>query len=351
MKPTMTVAICIPTYNQAPYLAQSVASACLQNFAAESLEIWLSDDCSSDETPQVVAELKREFPHLHTFRQEKNLGMSGNPRWVTSRPQTDYIVKLDSDDRLHPEYVAELVALLEAHPRAGYGHCAVHQIDESGEVQRVRRLRRGSGFEDAEVALRAAVQGYRVAANICIFRREALEAVDFLRTDMAFCDDWDLSVRLADAGWGNVYAAEVLADYRVWEDADQVRPRRKRDEVEGCIRVFEDDLVPAFARRGWDAAPLQKRRRALALEHCSVLDSPLFSPPERRELLRLLRVLGASPRLNLRVRLLRLGYGPFLRWQQDLKVKFRDKIKGLLVVARQFARQFAGQAKTFAKKT
>ena len=332
-----SVAICIPTYNQAPYLAQSVRSACLQTYAqteGATLEIWLSDDASTDETPAVVAQLQAEFPHVRATRQTNNLGMSGNPRWVISQPQTDYLVKLDSDDELYPDYVSALVERLEAHPRAGYGHCAVEQIDDDGDVTRVRRLRRASGFESADDALRASVQGYRVAANICIFRRAALEEVDFYKTDMAFCDDWDLSVRLADAGWGNVYDERVLAKYRVWTDAGGVRPRRKLDEVEGNLRVFGEALAPAFKRRGWDEAPLLQSRRAMALSHGSVLDSPLFSARERRQLQTLLRKLGGSSRLRVQSALLRCGLGPLVRGGRASVTMAKDVAKRALAKRR-----------------
>lgn len=331
------VAICVPTYNQAPYLAHAVRSACAQTYrdsAGRAPEIWISDDASTDETSAVMAQLQAEFPQLKTFRQEHNLGMSGNPRWVVQQPRTRYIVKLDSDDILHPDYVRELVKLLQAQPRAGYGHVAVEQIDEAGAVTRVRRLQRVSGFVGADEALRAAVRGYRVAANICIFRRKALESVNFLKTDMAFCDDWDLSVRLADAGWGNVYCERILAQYRVWEDAEQVRPRRKLDEVEGNIRVFNESLAPAFARRGWDDAPIGAQRRAGALQHASVLDSPLFTPAQRQKLARLLRQLGDGPRLRVRLRAMRAGYGPLLRWQIKAKDSARDHVKSALSAKR-----------------
>ena len=331
--PVASVALCIPTYNQAPYLAQAVASACAQTYrdrSGQPCQVWISDDASTDDTPQVVAQLQGDFPDIRAFRQPHNLGMSGNPRWVIRQPQTDYLVKLDSDDALHPDYVAELVLQLEAHPDAGYGHCAVEQIDQSGRVTRVRQLARPGGFVGADESLRAAAQGYRVAANICMFRRAALEQVDFYKTDMAFCDDWDLSVRLADAGWGNVYGARVLAQYRVWEDADQVRPRRKLDEVEGCLRVFDESLWPAWARRGWNEGELTRQRRALALRHASVLDAPIWAPAERQKLAQRLRALGDSPQLRLRMRLMRMGYGPLLRARHRLEVAARDRVKALL---------------------
>ena len=165
---------------------------------------------------------------LKYHRQKHNLGISANNNWLLSQPDTSFIVRLDSDDLLHPNYVDKLVQLMTAYPTAGYAHCAVQEIDEHDRPRRTRLLGGRSEFQPAEQALRASAAGYRVAANICMFREEALRALDYYRAEVEYVQDWDLSVRIADQGWGNVYCDEVLADYRMWEDAGQVRPRRKR---------------------------------------------------------------------------------------------------------------------------
>ena len=322
------VAICVPTFNQADYLAQSVRSAFAQDFS--DLEIWLSDDASTDRTPEVVAQLQKEFPALRAFRQEKNLGMSGNPKWVVRKPESEFIVKLDSDDWLHPNYVSRLVALLRQHPKAGCAHCSVDQINNAGETTRVRRLGRATGFQDAEESLRALTGGYRVAANICIFRRTAMAQVDYYKTDLAFADDWDLAVRLADAGWGNIYCSDVLASYRVWDDANNIRARRKLVEVAGSLRVFQESLGPAFTKRGWSLAPVEQARRRYALDHSIALLSPAFSETECEELRAVLRQMGASPALERRFSQYRLGLGPLLQWRGMLLLRAKDAVKKLI---------------------
>ncbi|AGY59512.1 glycosyltransferase family 2 protein [Gloeobacter kilaueensis] len=325
-----SVAVCIPTYNQAAYLEGAVQSAYGQNW--QGLEVWLSDDASTDTTPALVSRLEQQYPDLRAFRQERNLGMSGNPRWILRQPRTTYIAKLDSDDLLAADYLPVLVELLQKHPEAGYAHAAVQQIDEEGRVTRIRRLARPTGFQSAEESLQALVSGYRVAANICLFRREALVSVDYLKLDMDFCDDWDLAVRLADAGWGNVYSSQILAAYRVWDTAQQVRFRRKADELGGMIRVFEESLIPAFKRRGWDVAPLTRQRIQLALLHATVLDAPAFSTAEREQIVALLRELGESAELTRRLVLMGLGLGPLLRTHNRAWLWSKDRLKQLLAL-------------------
>ena len=105
-----SVAICIPTFNQAPYLEGAVRSALAQTHPCE---VWVSDDASTDETPAVMARLLLVFPQIKHIRQKRNLGMSGNPRWIVQQPDTEYIVKLDSDDELNPNHVKKLLQALE----------------------------------------------------------------------------------------------------------------------------------------------------------------------------------------------------------------------------------------------
>jgi len=295
-----TVAICIPTYNQAPYLERSVRSALAQTHPCE---VWVSDDASTDETAEVMARLAADFPQIKHFRQKANLGMSGNPRWIVKQPESEFIVKLDSDDELYPTYVEELVKAMLAHPSAGYAHAAVQQINGSGAKERLRFLARDSGFQDGEDSLWSSVTGYRVAANICMFRRKALQQVDYYKIDLSFADDWDLAVRLADGGWGNVYINKVLANYRVWDTPTRIR--RKLAEVEGCRRVIEESLIPAFERRPWSLAPIMKARHRLALGHAVCLRLNQFSEAERDELKLALRRLDDSLALRWKFRWIR----------------------------------------------
>jgi cellulose synthase/poly-beta-1,6-N-acetylglucosamine synthase-like glycosyltransferase len=218
----------------------------------------------------------------------------GIPVGLFSSPRTEYVVKLDSDDELHPDYVQKVLAALRKHPTAGYAHVAVQEIDGNGINKQLRLLARKACFQSDEESLRASVSGYRVAANICMFRRAALQAVDYYRSDLGFADDWDLAVRLADAGWGNVYVNEVLASYRVWDTPSSARSRRKLAEIEGCRRVIEESLIPAFKRRGWRGSSIKYARRRMALRHAESLRLKQFNEAEQNGLKAALSRLGDS---------------------------------------------------------
>ncbi len=323
-----SVAICIPTYNQADYLRISVESALSQTYP--NTEIWISDDCSTDNTPEVIAALQREHPQIKSFRQADNLGMSGNPRWIVKQPKTDMVAKLDSDDFYEPGYISELVGLLQANPKAGYAHCAVTEVDDDGSTRRIRRLGRASPFVDTDQALRDSTGGFRVCANIILFRREVLESVDFYMPDLQFCDDWDIGVRIADAGWGNVYTGKVLASYRVWNDEGNVRPRRRISQVKCSTRVFVESVIPAYEKRKWSLDPVYAARRKLAKRHAMLPAGDVFTLSEQEELRDSILALSDKPSVRVTLALNRIGLGGLHRFMWELKTAGKGFAKRLL---------------------
>jgi hypothetical protein len=105
-----------------------------------------------------------------------------------------------------------------------------------------------------------------------------------------------------------VYSGKMLASYRMWAAASRPLVGRKLREVRGLVTIFAETLTQAFERRGWDSAPLHRRRVELALANAEVLDRGEFGPGEREAMAEALAVLGDSPRVQIA-----LGTGPLPR--------------------------------------
>jgi len=258
------VSICIPTFNQASFLAVAVQSAIDQSEV--ETEVWVADDASTDNTVEIMAKYA-SHSRVKYIRREQNLGIAKNAGTLMMLPESEYIVRLDSDDFVEPTYVSTLGKQLDKFPDAAIAHCSVNQVDQSGRITRRRELNRTSGFQSADEALMTSLKGYKVAANICMFRKSALPKDFIYRDGMNFGEDWDLWIRIADAGWGNVYVDRPLANYRVWTDSAGYRSSRKVSELQGIETVFDVTLKEAFRQRDWDVMPLRKARRRFASQH------------------------------------------------------------------------------------
>jgi glycosyltransferase involved in cell wall biosynthesis len=266
------------------------------------------------------------------YKQPRNLGLSGNLSWVLAQPQTDLVVRLDSDDRLEPEYVEVLAALMARYPNAGFAHSDVFEMNGSGERTRVRRLGRLREFESSEEALRRSASGFRVAANCLLFRSSALAQAQYYIPTKGWSagEDWSLCIRLAGNGWGNVYAPRPLTNYRQWDDILHTRASRTLEEVSNLKSIYEEMLMPEYDKRNWDTAILRRNMRRKAVRFASALDSPLFNDAERDRLKAHLRKLGNSFQLSLAILLADTGFNPVLRFFGAAKVRAKDFVKSCI---------------------
>jgi glycosyltransferase involved in cell wall biosynthesis len=106
------VSVVLPVYNVAAHIEETLNSLLNQTF--QSFEILVFDDCSTDNTVDVV----RRFtdPRIHVIVNEHNLGRAGTDNSAIRYVKGEYIAKMDGDDICHPERLAKQVAILEQRP-------------------------------------------------------------------------------------------------------------------------------------------------------------------------------------------------------------------------------------------
>ncbi|MFE2753285.1 glycosyltransferase [Actinosynnema sp. NPDC059335] len=128
-----TVDVVIPCYNYARFLRACVRSVLDQT--GVDVRVLIIDDTSSDDTPEVMAELVRD-PRVEGRRHEVNQGHiatynEGLLEWA----KADYTVLLSADDLLAPGALARAAEVFEAHPNVGmvYGRVVYYTADGVGD--------------------------------------------------------------------------------------------------------------------------------------------------------------------------------------------------------------------------
>ncbi len=324
----MKISICIPTFNQAKYLIQAIHSASEQS--ERPFEIIVSNDCSTDNTSEVLEMLSKEIQELRIINQPVNLGIARNTDACLRLAKGDYVVRLDSDDYLSPYYCEKLAGMLTRFPGAGYAHADVQEIDEHENFLRQRWLARKTGFQSSTNALRSAVKGYRVAANIIMFRKAALEKVNYITGRPNYVEDFHLSASLAAAGYGNVYLSEKLSFYRVWVDEGKTRQRRKLMEIVGVQKVFEEVLEPGFNKKKWCMGKLKKNRNRIARTQADCLGWDVYTVEEKEELKEAILGLSSSISVNFFISLYLNDFGKALGFIKTINGFIKFNIKRIL---------------------
>lgn len=133
-----TVSIGIPVYNREKLIKETLDCLLAQTFS--DFEIIISDNCSTDGTETVCREYADRDPRIRYTRQEKNLGVFGNFRFVQGAAQGKYFMWFSSDDLCEPEFIGSMVECLDAHPELALAMTDVKTISDSGEIVHIDRM-------------------------------------------------------------------------------------------------------------------------------------------------------------------------------------------------------------------
>lgn len=211
------VSVCIPTYNRANYLVESVNSVLSQTY--KDFELIICDDGSTDATPTVVSQW--DDSRIRYIRHAKNIGRSKNMRSGFDAAQGNYFIKFDDDDALTPEFLEKTVAVLDEEPTVDFV-CTNHWvIDKNGNrVESATKENEEKWGKDKlkpgiiPDLMRQTFQYQSLQVGSTLFRRACLQDVDYMRPEADGCEDFDLLVRLAIAGKQGYFLPEYLMEYR-----------------------------------------------------------------------------------------------------------------------------------------
>ncbi len=108
----MDFSVIIPAYNVSSIIGRAIRSAAVQTFPP--LEILVIDDCSTDDTVEVVRALAREFPSLRLVSTQANGGPSAARNVGLHEAKGDWIALLDADDHWRPNRLKRLSEVASA---------------------------------------------------------------------------------------------------------------------------------------------------------------------------------------------------------------------------------------------
>jgi glycosyltransferase involved in cell wall biosynthesis len=91
--------ICIPNFNYAGYIGQTIESVLQQDFA--DFEIIISDNASTDNSWEVIQQYVAKDARISAFQNTFNVGFAGNLQKSSERATGKYIIMLSSDDLMN----------------------------------------------------------------------------------------------------------------------------------------------------------------------------------------------------------------------------------------------------------
>lgn len=216
----------ISCYNYGRYIEEAVESA--KESTIRDVEIIVVDDGSDDLlTLEVLAGISHNGIQVIT---QENKGAAGARNTGIKAAQGDYIVCLDADDLIDSRYVEIASKVLDSDPGLGvvtswFACFGLLRYVEKPLPYSLYLLSNSNQLHCASM-----------------FRKLAWQQVGGYDEKMSGYEDWELWIKIGEAGWGVAQIPEALFFQRCHRGSKFFKSRKKHVELVSHIRKMHEDL-------------------------------------------------------------------------------------------------------------
>jgi glycosyltransferase involved in cell wall biosynthesis len=206
------VSVIMPAYNAAEHIAETIESVLIQNY--RNFELIVVDDGSTDNTRKIVTSFEND--KIKYFYKD-NGGPSGARNLAIKEAKGQYIMPLDADDMMTPDFIARHLAEFEKHPDVDLVYSDVLLIDENSTPIRIMNK---PEYQDQRYLIRDLFcAGHPIVPFRLGIRRSVFEKIGFYDEDLLIGEDYDMMRRFVKAGLKLHHLSEPLHLRRMRTDS------------------------------------------------------------------------------------------------------------------------------------
>ena len=124
------VSIITPAFNSEKFIAETILSVIGQTYT--HWELLIVDDCSTDNTAEIVSEFQKTEPRIKYFKNEINKGAAFSRNHALQQASGKWIAFLDSDDIWHPEKLQKQIDFMKNN-NYSFSYTQYCEIDENSQ--------------------------------------------------------------------------------------------------------------------------------------------------------------------------------------------------------------------------
>jgi glycosyltransferase involved in cell wall biosynthesis len=208
------ISVIIPIYNSEKYLPRCLDSVCNQTLS--DIEIICIDDCSTDNSLEILKEYSQNYPNLIVKHLEKNQGASFARNAGLALATGEYLAFVDSDDEIDLDFYEKL------YEKAGEENSDIVrgqaiEITYSGRKNFVPQIEQGNKLFFLNFWLIAIYKRSLIAQNNISFSVNHCLGEDLLFLNQALLAAKDL--KLVDGTYYHYYRREDSSDSKVLSEA------------------------------------------------------------------------------------------------------------------------------------
>jgi FkbM family methyltransferase len=213
------VSVIIPCYNHATFLREAVESVVNQTY--QNCECIIVNDGSTDDTSALTEYLKNLYPsQTISIINKENTGPADSRNVGIEKSSGLFILFLDADDKIHPNFISECLQVLLEKNTVGFVYTDVQHFGFNCNL-----------VVHGDFDINTFVRDNQAPAT-SLFRREIYEQVGGLKKVMKLgCEDWEFWISAYEKGWQGYRLPKPYLYYRQHGDGSSRTQKMVRDRV------------------------------------------------------------------------------------------------------------------------
>ncbi|MED5526635.1 MAG: glycosyltransferase [Pseudomonadota bacterium] len=223
------VSVCVISYNHEKYIEQCLHSIVEQkSFGSFDIEIIISDDCSLDETKNIIEGFDFGSAKVSILNNERNMGMQGNFFQVINLAKGDYIAICEGDDYwVDPRKLQKQFLAMEKRKDINLCFTNAYHESQNGVRNLGSRVKNEHIYSFDNVVIGGG--GFCTTATLFL-RRNVISNLPPWFAD-APVGDYYLQV-ISAYNKGAIYLPDITASYRCMSSGSWSERRREKKEKE-----------------------------------------------------------------------------------------------------------------------
>lgn len=236
------VTFVIPCYNQWKYVYDAVKSCFEQTYP--HIEVIVVDDASTDEPSYRAAvgtKILRDFPKTKFYRHEENGGLSASRNTGINLASGAWIVPLDADDKVAPEFVAECLKVVYNTSEFAYTDIFIWHDEGKGPLEEYDM----SNFDPDRLRT-----NHQHACTI-LYKKTWAESAGLYDEQMRDgWEDYEFDIRMVKSGHCGIRVPKRLFYYRYREDGMRLAAETKKKQLGSYIWDKHKDVAQGASLMG-----------------------------------------------------------------------------------------------------
>jgi len=126
----INLTIIVPVYNEGIFIEETLES--ISNQTNSNFKVLISDNCSTDNTYDIVSKMTANDRRFLAYRQETNIGAVDNFAFLIKKVDTDYVMIAGGHDLWDEDYVEKCLLKIMQSDQIALVHGDIYLKDENG---------------------------------------------------------------------------------------------------------------------------------------------------------------------------------------------------------------------------